>query len=118
MRQRKLFAFHIGDDTIAVVDATTNDVTASSAALTVTVNGNREGCAGGESVSWNLSRRIRSLLRPAQAALPYITYTVPVGETGEDDELVLRWDGTASNADTTHASRMFALNRESGSALG
>lgn len=110
----KAVTFHIGDDTIAVVDATTNDVTASSAALTVTVNGNQKGAQAE-------FRKLESIpadqitAETTQAALPYITYTVPVGETGEDDELVLRWDGTASNADTTHASRMFALNRESGS---
>ena len=97
-----------------MVDATTNDVTASSAALTVTVNGNQKGAQAE-------FRKLESIpadqitAETTQAALPYITYTVPVGETGEDDELVLRWDGTASNADTTHASRMFALNRESGS---
>lgn len=109
----KAVTFRTGNDTIAVVDAATNDVTANSAALTVSVNGNLERAEA----SFRKLEQISAdqiTAEATQAALPYLTYTVQVGEVNDTAELMLRWDGTASNADATHASRMFALNRVTG----
>lgn len=48
------------------------------------------------------------------AILPYITYTLKVGEVSDSDSLVLSWNGRASNADATHASRLFVQNTATG----
>ena len=49
-----------------------------------------------------------------EGILPYITYTINVGEVEDDDVIVIDWDGEASNADDTHASTMYVLNTVTG----
>lgn len=47
-------------------------------------------------------------------ALPYITYTINTGDIGKDETVCANWDGTASNADNTHAIKMYANNINTG----
>jgi hypothetical protein len=42
--------------------------------------------------------------------VPYITYTVNVGEGNSDRILMASWNGTASNADSRHVATLYALN--------
>ena len=109
----KSVKFQVGNDVIAVVDAATNDVTTTSAALTVSVSGNvTDATAEFYKLEQLDAGQIET--NSTDGILPYITYTLNVGEVQDTDTLFLNWNGTASNADDTHASKLFVQNTASG----
>ena len=101
--------FQVSDDAIAVIDASTNDVTASSATLSVTTSGNTTDATA---TFYKLNELDASSIETAttEGILPYITYTLDVGTVADTANLIVNWNGTASNADSTHASKLFAKN--------
>lgn len=105
--------FVAGDDVAVILNAAVSDIGQNAASLNVTAEGNMQGA---QATYYQLdalnSREITSTTN--DGILPYITYTLKVGEVSDSDSLVLSWNGRASNADATHASRLFVQNTATG----
>ena len=105
--------FIAGDDAAVILDAAVSDISQNAAALTVSAQGNMQGATAAYYKLDELnSSEITSTTN--DGILPYITYTLNVGEVSENDKLVLSWNGKASNADATHASKLFIRNTVTG----
>ncbi|MBQ3216020.1 MAG: metallophosphoesterase, partial [Oscillospiraceae bacterium] len=46
--------------------------------------------------------------------VPYLQYSITVGDLKDTEDVVVNWNGTASGADGTHASNMFVRNIRTG----
>lgn len=105
--------FVAGDDTAVILDATTTEIGQNAATLNVTAEGSLQGA---ETTYYRLDEVNSSAITSTttDGILPYITYTLNVGDVGENDALVLNWNGQASNADATHASKLFVKNTATG----
>ena len=105
--------FTAGDDTAVILDAATSDIGQNAAALNVSAEGNMQGA---QATYYKLDELNSSEITSTttDGILPYITYTLHVGEVSADDTLVLSWNGKASNADATHASKLFVQNTATG----
>ena len=105
--------FVAGDDVAVILNATVSDIGQTSASLNVTAEGSMQGASA---TYYKLDELSSSEITSTttDGILPYITYTLKVGEVGENDKLVLNWNGKASNADATHASKLFIKNTATG----
>jgi len=104
--------FTVSDSAITLVDAGTSDITDSSAKLYLNVQSDSDANAVFFRVEKIDASDITS--ETVNSMLPYIRYTVNVGDISESDNVVASWDGTASGSDRTHAVTMYVLNTETG----
>lgn len=105
--------FTISDVSVTVTDTGTTDITDSSASLYLTV----DNTASDTQATFYKTEKVDTAdvtTNTSSGILPYIQYTVNVGEVKNDDVIVANWDGTASNSDDTHASTMYVLNTSNG----
>ena len=102
-----------GDDVAVILNAAVSDIGQNAASLNVTAEGNMQGA---QATYYQLDALNSSEITSTtnDGILPYITYTLKVGEVSDSDSLVLSWNGRASNADATHASRLFVQNTATG----
>lgn len=105
--------FVAGDDVAVILNAAVSDIGQNAASLNVTAEGNMQGA---QATYYQLDALNSSEITSTtnDGILPYITYTLKVGEVSDSDSLVLSWNGRASNADATHASRLFVQNTATG----
>ncbi len=105
--------FTISDVSVAVTDAGTTDITDNSASLYLTV----DNTASDTQATFYKAEKVDTAdvtTNTSSGILPYIQYTVNVGEVANDNVIIANWDGTASNSDDTHASTMYVLNTVNG----
>ena len=109
----KSVSFNVADVSMTVSGAAADSVTHDSAKLQLTVN---SGSAA-ETTFYQARPVDASAISAAttDGLVPYITYTVNVGETTADQILMVSWEGTASNMDADHAPTMYAQNVRTGS---
>ena len=109
----KSATFVAGDDTAVILNATSSDIGQTAASLNVTAEGNMQGAAA---TYYKLDELSSGAITSTanDGILPYVTYTLNVGDVSENDSLVLSWNGKASNADATHASKLFVKNTATG----
>ncbi len=111
---QKTVTFTISNIDIAVNEAGATDITSDSASLYLSLtNAGTDTTAAFYKAEAIDTTKVTT--ETASGILPYITYTVNVGETKAADTIIASWDGTASNADSTHASTMYVLNTVDGS---
>lgn len=109
----KTAAFTVSNAAIAVREAQAADITENSATLYLTL----ENSVSNTNAVFYKAEQVNTdniTTNTESGILPYIQYTINVGNVKEDDIIVANWDGTASNSDETHASTMFVLNTENG----
>ena len=105
--------FNVSDVSMAVTDAGATDITDSSASLYLTL---QNSTADTQATFYKAEKVDTSRIstETTSGILPYIQYTINVGDVKNDDVILANWDGTASNADNTHASTMYVLNTVTG----
>ena len=110
----KSATFTVEDATIVVLEAGTTNVTKDSAELYLTLQ--KDGSEA-EAVFYKAEKVNTNNIttNTTSGILPYIQYTINVGDVNSEDTILANWDGTASNSDNTHASTMYVLNVETGS---
>ena len=108
----KTVTFQINDISLSLGDAGTTDITDSSAKLYLSLQSPEETEATFYKAEKIDTAKIET--NTEDGILPYIQYTMEVGDAGKDDVIVAKWDGSASNSDDTHASTMFVKNTETG----
>ena len=105
--------FTISDASVTVTDAGATDITDSSASLYLTV----DNTSSDTQATLYKAEKVDTAdvtTNTTSGILPYIQYTINVGEVANDDVILASWDGTASNSDDTHASTMYVLNTANG----
>lgn len=105
--------FTVSNASVTLKEAGTTDITDSSATLYLTL----ENCVSDTKAVFYKAEQVDTgsiTTNTESGILPYIQYTINVGDVKDDDVILANWDGTASNSDDTHASTMFVLNTENG----
>ncbi len=104
--------FTVSNSAITLTDAGSTNVTDSSADAYLTL----ESSSDMDVTFYEAAEIETSQIETTTTSgiLPYITYTIEVGEAEDGDTIMASWDGTASNADDTHATTMYVLNTETG----
>ncbi len=108
----KSVTFQVADVSMAVTDAATDGITHNSADLHLTVS----SASNAQTTfyqAWSVEDSAISAETTA-GLVPYITYTVNVGETTADQVIMASWKGTASNMDKVHVPTMYAKNIRTG----
>lgn len=105
--------FTIADVSISLEDAGADDVTESSAELYLNLKSNADAQATFYKAE-KISAANIAVDTDIDGILPYIQYTIHVGDMENDHVIIANWDGTASNNDDTHATTMFVLNTVTG----
>ena len=109
----KTATFTVEGAAIAVTAGGASDITTSSAKLYLNVqNSSSEAQATFYKAEKVSASNITT--NTTEGILPYIQYTINVGEVNSDESIVVNWDGEASNSDDTHASTMYVLNVTTG----
>ena len=111
--ETEIAIFTISDALVSVTDAGATDITDSSASLYLTV----DNTSSDTQATFYKAEKVDTAevtTNTSGGILPYIQYTVNVGEVAGDDVIVASWDGAASNSDDTHASTMYVLNTSNG----
>ena len=106
-------SFTISKVSMSVTDGGTTDITDSSASLYLSVDNTDSDT---QAVFYK-AEKIKAddvTTNTASGILPYIQYTINVGEVKNQEVIVASWDGEASNSDDTHASTMYVLNTVTG----
>ena len=109
----KAATFKVSNAEITLKDAGTTDITDSSASLYLTLQDNTSDTQA----TFYQAEKIETnniTTNTTTGILPYIQYTIKVGEVKNDDVILASWDGTASNSDDTHVNTMYVLNVETG----
>ena len=104
--------FTVSGTEICIVDATVTNVTDSSASLSLSV----QSSSATQATFYKAEKVDTSNIETntTDGILPYIEYTIDIGDVDVDDTIFANWDGTASNSDDTHASTMYVLNTVTG----
>ena len=103
-------SFVINRISAAVDDAGTANVTQDSAELYLTAG----TCSGGK-VSFYQAQKIDNVqTHQANGIVPYLQYTVDVGNASDDDQVVVSWSGTATGKTDAYATNMFVRNVTTG----
>ena len=108
----KSVTFNVADVSMTLSGTGSSDVTHSTAKLQLTVN---TGSAA--QTTFYPARSVEASNISASTTdglVPYITYTVNVGDVSDDQVIIASWNGTASNADDAHVNTMYALNVKTG----
>lgn len=103
-------AFAVGNVAIGLKDSGAAGITDSGAGLYVEVQNAPNAKADFYEAQKVDDAKIEA--RTVDGTLPYIEYTVQVGDVTEGD-IYASWDGTASNSDEMHVSKMFVKNTDS-----
>lgn len=100
--------FTVDGVSIALDEAGTTDITDTSAKLYLSA----QSAAGAEATFYEVKKIDAAQIstNTVSGILPYIRYTLDVGNVSADTLLKTSWDGTASGIDDTHATTMFVLN--------
>lgn len=108
----KTTKFTVGDAAITLSDAGATDITDSSAKLYLTLQSSADTQATFYKAEKIDTAKIAT--NTTNGILPYIQYTIDVGDVSSDDVIIANWDGSVSNSDQTHASTMYVLNTVNG----
>ncbi len=106
----KTAVFTVSDTSITLSDASAADITDSGAKLYLSLQSGSAATA----TFYQVKEIANIQTNTAAGILPYIQYTVEVGEVNPDRQILVDWDGTASSSDNTHASALFVQNTVSG----
>ncbi len=101
--------FNVSNVDIKVKNGGTTDITNKNASLYLTVENRAEN---GQATFYK-AERIDSeniTVTEGDGIIPYLQYTINVGNLAKTDNIIANWDGTASNSDSKHASKMYVLN--------
>lgn len=104
--------FTVDGVAIDLDEAGTTDITDSSAKLFLNVQSE-----GGTEATFYSAEKIDAAqisTNTVSGILPYIRYTLDVGNVSKDTVIKANWDGAASGTDDTHATTMYVLNTKSG----
>ena len=102
--------FTVSNAAIGLDNAETTDITDTSASAYLTLES-----AYDTEVTFYAADKITGVESAVvDGLLPYIQYTIHVGDVASDAVIFSNWDGQASGADDTHATTMFVLNTATG----
>ena len=104
--------FLVEDISMALTDAGSKDITGTTAQLYLTA----QSGVGGTATFYKAEKIDTANIETStgDGILPYIQYTLDVGNAGAGDNIVVNWNGTASGTDDTHASTLYAKNAATG----
>lgn len=107
----KSASFVVEGATITVTSGGASDITDASASLYLTL----QNVNSDTKATFYKAEKVDAssiTTNTVEGILPYIQYTINVGNVKENENIVANWDGEASNSDGTHASKMYVLNTE------
>lgn len=110
----KTATFTVSGTEICVTDATTTKITNSSASLSLSVQSKGSDTKATFYKAEKVDTSSITTEDSSDGILPYIQYTINVGDVDDTDTVYANWDGKATNSDATHASTMYVLNTETG----
>lgn len=98
---------------IGVKSASVSNLTHNSGKLNLNL---KKANLSAKSVFYKASKISKKNIQVTKKAgtMPYIQYTVTVGDVGNDDEIILNWQGSGSNTDDRHTLKMYVLNVKTG----
>ena len=100
--------FTVNDPTPTLIDAGAVDITDSSARLYLSLDSDSDTQVhfyGAERID---AANIRT--ESVNGMLPYLQYTIDIGDMDENSTVSVNWDGESSSADSTHAATLFVRN--------
>ena len=104
----KSVTFNVADVSMTLNSTGASDVTHNTAKLQLTVN---SGSAA--QTTFYPARSVAAsdiTAATTDGLIPYITYTVRVGDVTDSQIIMASWNGSASNEDGIHVNTMYALN--------
>ena len=108
----KKITFNVTDISMTLTDAGTINVTGSNASLYLTAQS-----SSATNVTFYRAERVdaaRIQSETVDGLVPYLSYMLTVGDVSDSDDIVINWNGTASNADNAHACNLFVRNVNNG----
>lgn len=105
----KLINFNVSYADIGVKSAKTTSITDTTAKITLTLNQPDENGKADFYRGKKISQK-KITATKVEGILPYLKYTVNVGEIQNTDQVIVNWSGSASNTDGYHLNRMYVLN--------
>lgn len=100
--------FTVKDVELTLNEAGTTEITDSSAKLYLSVQNTTDAKAEFYSAEKISASNIETYT--GDGILPYIRYTIKVGDVSEDDTVLVKWNGEADNSDDTHVTTMYVEN--------
>ena len=108
----KSISFTVADLSMSLLDAGAVDITGTSAKLYLTAQSNSNGDATFYKAEKIDASQIQT--QTVGGLVPYLSYTINVGTATAGDDIVVNWNGSASNAGGTRACNMFVRNVTNG----
>ena len=100
--------FTVEDVDMQLLDSSTTDVTDTGAVLSVQVQSGADAEATFYAAEQIADEHVA--VNTIEGIVPYVRYTLDVGNVSSNTVLKAVWDGQASGTDDTHAAAMFVLN--------
>ena len=108
----KDISFTVADISMELLDAGTADITGSTARLYLTAQSGSDGTATFYKAEKINATRIQT--QTVGGLVPYLSYTIDVGNADAGDDIVVNWNGYASNQGGTRACNLFVRNVTNG----
>lgn len=105
----KTITFTVGDVSLSVKDGDAQNITGNSSSLYLTL----DKVNADTTATFYQAEKVdvsKLTVENKSGILPHLQYTIDVGNVSDTDTIIANWDGTASNSNDTHATKMYVLN--------